>query len=271
MTEFKEESLGEFKTLVAIMDRLRSPGGCPWDREQTSKSLRLYVLEEAYEVVEAIDNGDPDDLKEELGDLLLQIVFHARINQEDSTFAIDDVIRSITSKLIRRHPHVFGDVDANDSDTVLKNWHSIKKAEKGESPETSIFDGIPDILPALLKAVTYSRRAAQIGFDWNKPEDVIEKLHEEVHELEQSVLRGDTDEVEEELGDILFVMTNLARHLKVNPELALERANRKFKDRFRFVENELLKAGSNTHEASMEEMDALWDIAKEKMKEKPGP
>lgn len=263
MSEFKDEELGYFETLVKVMDRLRSPGGCPWDREQSPKTLRPYVLEEAYEVVEAIDADDPQELKEELGDLLLQIVFQARIGKEEGTFSIEDVVYSIVTKLIRRHPHVFGDVDAATPEAVLKNWHEIKLNEKGKSGESSILDGTPKTLPALLKAVSYSRRAAQVGFDWDKPKDVVARLHEEIHELNQSLDNGSMEDVEGEIGDILFVMANVARHLEINPELALERSNRKFRKRFRFVETRLAEKGSNPQKATLEEMDALWDEAKD--------
>lgn len=265
MTEFREDQLGDFATLLRVMERLRAPGGCPWDREQTHQSLRPYVLEEAYEVVDAIDRADDAELREELGDLLLQVVFHAQLGREDGRFAIEDVIRGIVTKLIRRHPHVFADVVADTPDAVLRNWHQIKKEEKGNGAAGSIFDGVPDVLPALLKAITYSRRAAQVGFDWNRPEDVISKLHEEVAELEQSLAAGGQEDIEEELGDILFVMANLARHLKVNPEIALERANRKFRDRFRYIEHCLAERGSSPQQSNLEEMDKLWDEAKTKL------
>jgi tetrapyrrole methylase family protein / MazG family protein len=274
VSEFRDEDLGKFETLLTIMDRLREPGGCPWDREQTRKTLRSYVLEEAYETVQAIDAGDEEDLKEELGDLLLQIVFQARIGVENGTFTIEDVIRSITTKLIRRHPHVFGDTAAADTGEVLRNWNAIKLAEKGSDEnrkrEQSILEGVPEVLPALLKAVTYSRRAAQVGFDWDKPKDVMKKLHEEIHELEKSLAAADPDEIEDEMGDVFFVMANLARHLNVNPELALERANRKFKRRFAYVERTLAARGSSPQESSLEEMDALWDEAKVKLPEETG-
>lgn len=264
MDEFKDKDLGDFSTLLYIMKRLRGPDGCPWDREQDHSTLRPYVLEEAYEVVEAIDGESRRDLKEELGDLLLQIVFHSQLGSEDGEFDISDVIRGICEKLIRRHPHVFADVDASDAGEVLKNWNAIKKAEKGEQVDKSILSGVPNVLPALLKAVTYSKRAAQVGFDWDRTRDVISKLKEEVSELEHSVLEGEQEEIEDEMGDVLFVMANLARRLKVDPEIALERANRKFRRRFNYIEARLADQNRSPQESNLQEMDKLWDEAKEK-------
>lgn len=259
--------MSRFQTLIEIVDRLRSPGGCPWDIEQTRDSLRPYVLEEAYEVVEAIDSGVDKELCEELGDLLLQIILHSRIGKEEGTFTIDDVISGISSKLVRRHPHVFADVDAKDTETVLKNWNQIKKEEKGESANNSILSGVPKVLPAQLKAVTYTKRAAQVGFDWDKTSDVIAKLREEVDELEDSLKGGENKEIEAEMGDILFVMANLSRKLKVNPEMALEQSNKKFKKRFQYIERSLAEKGSSPQDSNLEEMDALWDKAKARFKE----
>lgn len=266
MTDFSKKDNRKFETLLEIMDRLRSPGGCPWDIEQNRYSLRPYVLEEAYEVVEAIDSGDETDICEELGDLLLQIVFHARIGKEKNSFTIEDVIEGISSKLIRRHPHVFADVEAKDPETVLRNWNQIKKEEKEYKSENSILSGVPKVLPAQLKAVTYSRRAAQVGFDWDKTSDIIAKLREEVDELEASMADDSPRDIESEMGDILFVMANLARKLKINPELALEQSNNKFRQRFHYIEKTLAARGSSPQESNLEEMDALWNEAKAKFK-----
>jgi tetrapyrrole methylase family protein/MazG family protein len=260
--ELKDRDLGELSSLLYIMERLRGPGGCPWDREQNHKSLRPYVLEEAYEVVEAIDGDSRRELKEELGDLLLQIVFHSQLGKEDGQFEISDVIRGICEKLIRRHPHVFSDVQADNADEVLRNWNAIKKREKGQNGNNSILSGVPKVLPALLKAVTYSKRAAQVGFDWDRTRDVIAKLKEEVSELEQSVMSGEKDAIEDEMGDVLFVMANLSRRLKVDPEVALERSNRKFRRRFSFIEDQLQAQGRSPQESNLEEMDELWNEAK---------
>lgn len=262
MSEFDNMDLGDLSTLVHIMKRLRGPGGCPWDREQDHQTLRPYVLEEAYEVVEAIDGGGKKELKEELGDLLLQIVFHSHLADERGDYEISDVIRGICEKLIRRHPHVFAGNRAETADQVLRNWNAIKKAEKGNRPDASILDGVPKVLPALLKAVTYSRRASQVGFDWDSTVDVIEKLKEEVAELEESVKAGRQEEIEDEMGDVLFVMANLARRLKVNPEIALDGANRKFRRRFHYIEKALAKQGRNPQDSNLAEMDKLWDEAK---------
>jgi len=262
--EFKDKDLGDFSTLVYILKRLRGPGGCPWDREQDHKSLRPFVLEEAYEVVEAIESEDMSELKEELGDLLLQVVLHSQIANENDEFDVSQVIHAICDKMIRRHPHVFGDETAKDAKEVLSNWNAIKKAEKKEKADDSILSGVPHALPALLKAFTYSRRAAQVGFDWDSTGDVITKLREEVDELEESVQKEEWDEVEDEMGDVLFVMANLARRLKVNPEVALERANKKFRRRFSYIEDRLADQGSSPQDSNLEEMDKLWDEAKEK-------
>jgi tetrapyrrole methylase family protein/MazG family protein len=265
VNKYSDEDLRKIETLVEIMDRLREPGGCPWDREQDSKSLRPYVLEEAYEVVEAIDSGQPEMLKEELGDLLLQVIFHARLGKEENHFELGDVIEGICSKLIRRHPHVFDGLEVADSEQVLKNWNSIKQAEKKEKSDEvkSILAGVPAVLPALLKAFTFSRRASQVGFDWDKTEDVIEKIREEIAELEEALGGDDQDNLEEEMGDMLFALTNLSRRMDINPELALERANRKFKSRFGYVEQSLASSGSSPQQSNLQEMDALWEKAKE--------
>lgn len=263
MSDFREEDLGKFEALVEIVARLRSPNGCPWDREQTTESLRQFALEEAYEVVEAIDAGNPDRLREELGDLLLQIVLHARIASENRDFSIEDVIEDISKKLIRRHAWVFGDEKAESLEAALQSWNRIKVDEKGGSEnDASILDGIPKVLPALFKAFSLSRRASHVGFDWQRAGDVLSKIHEELKELENSIKRGSEKDIESELGDVLFVIANFARHLDINPELALERANRKFLKRFRYIEDKLRQRGVTTREATLEEMDSLWDEAK---------
>ncbi len=248
------------------MDRLRDPEGCPWDREQTMESLSGYLLEESYEVVDAIGSGDGEKLCEELGDLLLQIVFLSRIAREKGWFDADKVCDAITDKMIRRHPHVFADREVANSTEVKRNWEDIKRDERGEDRPRSTLDGVPQSLPALLKAFRMTEKAAAIGFDWRRPHDVIGKLHEEVGELEQELEvfeRADVRRVRDELGDVLFVMANLARHLGVEPETALQQTNTKFKRRFQFMEASALAAGANLREMTLDEQDALWDRAKE--------
>jgi MazG family protein len=259
------------------MDRLRDPDGCPWDREQTLETLSAYVLEEAYEVVDAIRGNDPGELCSELGDLLLQIVFIARIATEEGRFTIDDVCDSISEKMIRRHPHVFGETEVDDAAEVLRNWEDIKVQERreaagngasdgSEAAPRSALDGIPSALPALLKAYRMTEKAAALGFDWDRPADVIEKLHEEVAELEAEVRDDDPASLERarsELGDVLFVMANLARHLELEPETALQGANAKFQRRFRAMETSLQREERELRSASMDELEDLWRRAKE--------
>ncbi|MCG6964732.1 MAG: nucleoside triphosphate pyrophosphohydrolase [Acidobacteria bacterium] len=251
--------------LVEIMDRLRDPGGCPWDREQTLESLTGYLLEEAHEVVGAVASGEPELLCEELGDLLLQIIFMARIARENSWFDFDAVCDAISDKMIRRHPHVFGTVDVAGADEVARNWEDIKQEERKEQPEASALDGIPAALPGLLKAFRMTEKAAALGFDWQRPTDVVGKLHEEVEELESALLAGSgngSPPVREELGDILFVMANLARHLGVEPETALQGTNSKFMSRFRSMEDQARAAGRSLRSYDLQELDALWQEAK---------
>jgi len=248
------------------MDRLREPGGCPWDREQTLESLTGYLLEEAYEVVDAVQSGRPDRLREELGDLLLQIVFMARISRESGLFGLDDVCAGISEKMIRRHPHVFGDRTVDGARDVERNWEEIKRQERAHRPASSALDGIPNSLPGLLKAFRMTEKAAALGFDWERPEDVLEKLHEEVGELEAEVRSEDPaalNRIRGELGDVLFVMANLARHLGVEPETALQRTNEKFLRRFRSMERAAAAADRPLREHDLEELDQLWEQAKE--------
>ncbi len=250
--------------LVAIMDRLREPGGCPWDREQTLDTLRGYLLEEAYEAADAAASGDPEKLREELGDLLLQIVFMARIARENGWFDLDGVARGISEKMVRRHPHVFGDRTVADADEVTRNWEAIKEAEREGREAQSALDGIPASLPALLKAFRMTEKAAALGFDWERPGDVMAKLHEEVDELEREVGAGEAarERVRDELGDVLFVMANLARHLGVEPETALQGTNAKFMRRFRAMEAEARRSGRALRDMTLAELDALWNRAK---------
>lgn len=249
-----------FEELCRIMHRLRAPGGCPWDREQTHSSLVKYLIEESYEVAEAVEAGDDEELAEELGDLLLQVLFHAEIAEEENRFNILDVIEAISAKMIRRHPHVFGDSEVEDSAEVLRRWEAIKREERGE--ESTYLHGIPNQLPALLKAQRYQSRAAQVGFDWNDIGQVFEKVREEVLELGNANREGTADKIEEEFGDLLFALVNWARFKGIDAEEALQRCNRKFKRRFEHIEKSLIDRGSSLEAAPLDEMDALWEEAK---------
>ena len=291
----------KFERAVEIMARLRGPGGCPWDREQTFDSIKPYTLEETYEVLEAIDNRDWDELTGELGDLLLQVLFYSEMAQEEKHFSIDDVLDRLSNKLVDRHPHVFGDVKAETAGEVLRNWEALKAQEKqkrlaaggGKSAKES---GAPDSVlanvsagvPAMLEAAKLSARAAHVGFDWPTLRGIFDKMKEETHELESSIeaLPGGLDrtkgkhgiagsrgeqatspeqlkEVEGEIGDLFFTLVNLARYLAVDPESALKKTNRKFRRRFQHVESNLKRRGSKIESASLDEMEALWQQAKE--------
>ncbi len=254
----------KFEGLLEIMARLRAPGGCPWDREQTLASLRPYLIEEAYEALDAIEREDWDHLPEELGDILLQIVFQAQIGREAGLFTIDDIVDAITQKLIRRHPHVFGEESIETAGRVARRWEELKAEEKagGEATDTSILDQTPRHQAALLEAFDMGKRAARTGFDWERYEDLISKLREEAEELAEARASADSDALEDEVGDLLFMAVNIARFLKVNPELALKRANRKFRERFGYIERALEAQGRTIEESSLEEMEALWQRAK---------
>jgi MazG family protein len=251
--------------LCGIMDRLRDPGGCPWDREQTLETLAPYLLEEAHEVAEAVAAGDPRALAEELGDLLLQIVFMAKIGRENGWFDLDDVCRGISDKMVRRHPHVFAEREVADTAEVLRNWEDIKRDERSHASSSSVLDGVPAALPALLKAYRMTEKAAAVGFDWRRPADVMIKMREEMAELEAE-LDGDhgkpSSRARDEMGDVLFVMANLARHLGVEPETALQRTNTTFKRRFESMESQAAARGTRLRELSLDEQDALWEEAK---------
>ena len=262
----------KFDELVSVMARLRAPGGCPWDREQTYASLSQYLLEETYETFDAIheadETGDTANLREELGDLLLQVVFHSTIAAERGDFTIDQVAAGVTQKLVLRHPHVFGDTKLENAQDVLDNWDELKANErkasgKIEKEKNSILDEVTAHFPALLEGLKLTKKAAKVGFDWENIEQVFEKLDEEIFELKSAIKDRDTDHISEELGDLLFVIVNLARKLDVEPETALKRTNRKFRKRFNFVESELKARGEKPEDASLEEMDRLWNRAKE--------
>jgi MazG family protein len=264
-----------FEKLVAVQARLRAPNGCPWDREQTHQSLRTYLIEEAYEVLEALESGNDAKFAEEMGDLLLQIVFHSQIAREEGRFTVAEVIREIHDKMIRRHPHVFGKTSAKDSAEVLRNWEQIKAEERrssgkkgdsndgGETPkETSLLDGVSHALPATLEGFQLTRKASRIGFDWQDASGVFDKMQEETEELKKALKEQDQLKMEEELGDLLFAAVNLSRFLKIDPEIALKKANAKFSRRFRAMERLARKNGREFKNLPREEMEAFWDAAK---------
>ena len=246
-----------FDELVQLMTRLRGPDGCPWDRKQTLPDLKPFVIEEAYEVVDAIDRDDRAALLEEVGDLLLEAVFLTEITREEGTFDVYDSITAIHDKLVRRHPHVFGDAEAKDAEQVLVNWEKLKQDER-KAENKSLLAGVPQSLPALLKASRLTEKASRVGFDWRRTEDVFAKLDEEIAELREAVASGDASHVHEEIGDLLFTIANIARKVNVNAEEALQSTNRKFMSRFQAMESRV-----ETFEGmSLEEMDELWDQAK---------
>jgi tetrapyrrole methylase family protein/MazG family protein len=255
-----EQRRKTFADLKEVMRRLRAKDGCPWDREQTHESLRKWLIEESYEAVDAVDRGDLDDLCEELGDVLLQIVFHAQIASESGLFDADDVVEGIVEKLIRRHPHVFADAHVADARAVETNWEAIKKTEKTE--RKSVLDGVPASLPALQRATELGRRAAAVGFDWERTEDVMAKVEEELEEVRQSLQSGDPAEITHEIGDLLFAVTNLARWADVDPEDALRRMLGRFEARFHRIEDEARASHRDLRSMTLEEMDAVWNRAK---------
>lgn len=244
------------------MARLRAPGGCPWDREQTFDSIKPYLLEETYEVMDAIDARDWKELSEELGDLLLQVVFFSQMAKEAGHFDVTHALEAINSKMVRRHPHVFADASADTADEVLKQWDQIKATEKARPK--GLLGGVPRSLPALVEAQQISRRAAGAGFDWPSIDQVIEKLCEELAELDAARASKSVEDIEDEIGDVLFTVVNMARFLKVDPEQALRRTNAKFRERFAHVEGGLETQGKSLKDASLDEMEALWQAAKKK-------
>ncbi|GEN89321.1 nucleoside triphosphate pyrophosphohydrolase [Oceanobacillus sojae] len=254
-----------FAFLREVMAILRGPDGCPWDKKQTHESLRHHTIEEVYELIEAIDEEDDDHIVEELGDLLMHILLHSQIGEDNGYFTIDDVIQSISDKMIYRHPHVFSSTVADTEEAVLQNWEELKKQEKGKERE-SILDGIPANLPSLAKAYKLTSKAGKVGFEWGRVEEVWEKLKEEINEVIEAVEEKEFTDVEEELGDVLFVLANISRYYKVNPEVALERANRKFISRFQYIEEKLKENHQTPKTASLQEMDAYWEEAKKKQK-----
>jgi MazG family protein len=260
-----------FEKLAAVQARLRAPDGCPWDREQTHATLRTYLIEEAYEVLEALESGDDDKFSEEMGDLLLQIVFHSRIAEEEGRFTVSDVIREVHDKMVRRHPHVFGEKRAKDAAEVLKNWEQLKKEERkaasreksqADAQPASLLDGVSKALPAALEGFQLTRRAARIGFDWQNVGGVFAKIDEEASELRQALSVRDAKREEEEMGDLLFAAVNLARYLHIDPEIALKKANAKFSSRFRRMEQLAAEAGKPLADVPREDMERFWEIAK---------
>jgi tetrapyrrole methylase family protein/MazG family protein len=249
-----------FQKLVDIMTRLRSEDGCPWDRVQTSETLKPYLIEETYELIEAIDEKEPVKIREELGDLLLQIVFHAQIAKDQEEFDINDVIEGISSKMVSRHPHVFGDAKFETPEEVTKQWQDRKK-EEGKFKESAL-EGVPKELPSLLRAHRLQSRAAKVGFDWEKVEDVFGKLDEELKEFKVALEKKDKREIEDELGDIFFVLVNISRFVGINAEEALRKTISKFISRFRYIEMKAADEGRQLSDMPLEEMDALWDEAK---------
>src|SRR6266481_1113284 len=275
-SKHRERTPGEwFEKLVAVQARLRAPNGCPWDREQTHQSLRTYLIEEAYEVVEALESGSDAKFAEEMGDLLLQIVFHSQIAREEGRFTVAEVIREIHDKMIRRHPHVFGKTRAKDSAEVLRNWEQIKaeerrsggdksgsKSKESLPKETSLLDGVSRALPGTLEGFQLTRKASRIGFDWEDANGVFEKMQEEIEELKKAHTETDPLKTEEELCDFLAAAVNLSRFLKIDPEIALKKANAKFSRRFRKMERLARKNGREFKDLPREEMEALWEAAK---------
>lgn len=263
--------------LVDVMDALLAPDGCPWDREQTLASLRPFLVEETYEVLDALERGAPADHCEELGDLLMQVVFHAALRRAEGAFGIDDVVAGICDKLIRRHPHVFGDASAATSEAVLAQWNDIKQAEKAKKAAAAGSDarprtlaGVPKGLPALARAQALGSKAGRVGFDWPGPDGSLAKVREEVEEVAETIADGDRDAAHRELGDLLFATVNLARKLGVDAETALHDASARFTRRFEFIEDRLAERGRAPEQSTLDEMDALWNDAKAAARPHPG-
>ncbi len=251
-----------YEDLLEIMKKLRDPGGCPWDREQDHESLKKYFIEETYEVLEAIDLKSPEKLCEELGDVLLQVIFHARIAEENGQFSMDDVINTVSKKMVHRHQHVFGLAQAETADDVVNLWEDIKKQEKGVKSQTDVLKDVPPILPALMRSYKVQEKAAKVGFDWDQVEDAWEKMAEETEELREACSTGDKEKMEDEMGDLLFAVVNVARFLKIQPELALTGTINKFIRRFEYIETKSREKGMELSSMTLQQMDELWDEAK---------
>ena len=259
----------KIEELLAVMERLRDPkNGCPWDRQQNYESIAPYTIEEAYEVADAIDRKDIKALKSELGDLLFQVVFHARIAEEDNDFSFNDVVETITEKMVRRHPHVFSDMSFEDAEAQTANWEAHKEQERSKKAEeegrlVSVLEDVPVNLPSLMRAEKLTKRAARVGFDWPETAQVVAKIDEELAEVKAEISdNASLNRIEDEIGDLLFTVANLARHFKLDPEHALKRTNRKFIDRFQYVERSLNEAGERPESVSLERMESLWQDAK---------
>ncbi|MBP7175249.1 MAG: nucleoside triphosphate pyrophosphohydrolase [Thermoclostridium sp.] len=251
-----------YTDLLEIMKKLRGPGGCPWDREQDHETLKKYFIEETYEVLEAIDLKSPEKLCEELGDVLLQVIFHARIAEENGQFTMDDVIDTVSRKMVHRHQHVFGLAQAETADDVVNLWEDIKKQEKGVKSQTEVLKDVPPVLPALMRSYKVQEKAAKVGFDWDHVEDAWKKVAEETEELREAYLTGDKEKTEGEMGDLLFAVVNVARFLKIQPELALTGTINKFIRRFEYIETKSREKGRKLSSMTLREMDVLWDEAK---------
>ena len=263
---FDQNDPRTIQTLIWVMEKLRDrEDGCPWDVDQTFDSIAPFTVEEAYEVADAIQRKDYQDLKEELGDLLFQTIFHAQMAHENGLFDFFDIVETITRKMVRRHPHVFGDADERDANTQTQAWEKMKADERAAKGHTSLLDDVPVGLPGMTRAVKLQKRAARIGFDWDDPRDVLDKIAEETEELTEAINKEDADHIEEEFGDLMFVMANLARHLNIEPEHALRRANQKFSTRFRHVENrynDIVTAEPDTPAPDLHQMEVWWQEAK---------
>jgi ATP diphosphatase len=272
------EPSNDIKRLIDIMARLRDPqNGCAWDVEQTFETIMPYTIEEAYEVADAIERGDMDDLADELGDLLLQVVYHARMAEEAGLFAFGDVVHAVTDKMIRRHPHVFGPENARSMTMAKGMWEKVKAQEKADKAKRqleagtinkrpSLLDDVPRAQPSLMRSLKLQKKAATVGFDWSEAEPILDKIHEEIGELREAMQSGDEKHITEEYGDLLFVMVNLGRHLGIEAEAALAGTNLKFSRRFAFIEEKLDQAGKSIKDASLDEMEALWQLAKTELK-----
>ena len=246
------------ETLIDIMKKLRSPEGCPWDKEQTHDSIKKYIIEETYEFIEALEENDSEKMKDELGDLLFQIIFHCQMANEKELFSIYDVIKTSKEKMVRRHPHVFGSVKIEKSNEVIDQWEKIKKKEKNHLHRKSILDGVPIHLPSLIRAYKVQKKAAKVGFDWDKPEDIIDKIHEELEETKDALKNSTTDHLKEEIGDLFFAVANLARFLHFDPEELSRKSVDKFVNRFKKIEKTMDEQGKNFNDTSIEEMEEIW-------------